>query len=236
MQQSEKFQKADTNLQKMFEIAPSILSSDFTRLAEAIEQVKEGGAKILHVDVMDGHFVPNITIGLPVVKSIREETDMLIDCHLMIAEPNRYAAQFVEAGADMVSVHIEADNHLQRTLTVIREAGGKAGVAINPATALINLEEALPFADYVVLMSVNPGFGGQKFIYTSIEKLRRLRAMIDERSLETRIEIDGGIKVDNVRKVVENGAEIIVSGSGIFGGGNPAEGVRKLIDAATIWV
>ena len=220
----------------MFEIAPSILSSDFTRLAEAIEQVKEGGAKILHVDVMDGHFVPNITIGLPVVKSIREETDMLIDCHLMIAEPNRYAAQFVEAGADMVSVHIEADNHLQRTLTAIREAGGKAGVAINPATALINLEEALPFADYIVLMSVNPGFGGQKFIYTSIEKLRRLRAMIDERSLETRIEIDGGVKVDNVQKVVENGAEIIVSGSGIFGGGNPAEGVRKLIDAATIWV
>lgn len=220
----------------MFEIAPSILSSDFTRLAEAIEQVKEGGAKILHVDVMDGHFVPNITIGLPVVKSIRRETDLTIDCHLMIAEPNRYAVKFVEAGADMVSVHLEADAHLHRTLTAIREAGGKSGVAINPATPLSSLEEALPFADYVVLMSVNPGFGGQKFIYTSIDKLRRLKALINAGGFETRIEIDGGVKVDNISSIVESGAEIVVAGSAVFDGGNPAQAVKKLIEAATVWV
>ncbi len=220
----------------MFELAPSILSSDFTRLAEAIGQVREGGANILHVDIMDGHFVPNITIGLPVVKSIREETDLKIDCHLMISEPNRYAVKFVEAGADMVSVHLEADRHLHRTLTAIREAGGKSGVAINPATPLISLEEALPFADYVVIMSVNPGFGGQKFIHTSIEKLRRLRSLIKERGLDTKIEVDGGVKIDNIAGIVESGAEIVVAGSAVFDGGNPAEGVRKLINAATVWV
>ncbi|MDQ3041685.1 MAG: ribulose-phosphate 3-epimerase, partial [Acidobacteriota bacterium] len=163
----------------MFEIAPSILSADFTRLAEEIAAVEAGGAKVLHVDVMDGRFVPNITIGLPVVKSIRAATDLTIDCHLMIVEPNRYAAEFVKAGADMVSVHVEADPHLQRTLTEIREAGGQAGVAINPATPLSSLEEALPFADFILLMSVNPGFGGQKYIHTSTDKLRRLRRMID---------------------------------------------------------
>ena len=163
----------------MFELAPSILSADFTRLAEEIRAVEAGGATVLHVDVMDGRFVPNITIGLPVVKSIRKITELTIDCHLMIVEPNRYAVEFVKAGADMVSVHVEADVHLQRTLTAIREAGGKAGIAVNPATPLGSLEEALPFADFVLLMSVNPGFGGQKFIHTSIDKLRRLRQMID---------------------------------------------------------
>jgi ribulose-phosphate 3-epimerase len=164
----------------MFELAPSILSADFTRLAEEIRAVETGGARVLHVDVMDGRFVPNITIGLPVVKSIRRITDLTIDCHLMIVEPNRYAVEFVKAGANMVSVHVEADVHLQRTLTAIREAGGQAGIAINPGTPLGALEEALPFADFVLLMSVNPGFGGQKFIHTSVDKLRRLRKMIDE--------------------------------------------------------
>lgn len=220
----------------MFELAPSILSADFTRLAEAIQAIEAGGATILHVDVMDGHFVPNITIGLPVVKAIRQVTKLKIDTHLMIAEPSRYAEKFVEAGADMVSVHIEADAHLQRTLVGIREAGAKSGIAINPATPLVALEEALPFADYVVLMSVNPGFGGQKFIYTSVEKIVRLRRMISERGLSTRIEVDGGIDASNIAKMIESGAEIIVSGTGVFGRGKPTEAVKELIDAATVWV
>ncbi|MDQ6786808.1 MAG: ribulose-phosphate 3-epimerase [Acidobacteriota bacterium] len=219
----------------MFEIAPSILSSDFGRLAEEIRAVEQGGATVLHVDVMDGHFVPNITIGLPVVESIRKVTDLTIDTHLMIEEPSRYAVKFVEAGANMVSVHVEADVHLQRTLTAIREAGGKSGVAINPATPLVALEEALPFADFILLMSVNPGFGGQKFIRTSLDKLRRLRRMIDERELETRIEIDGGIGKDNIAEIVEAGAEIIVAGSAVYGKGKPTEAVRELIEAATVW-
>lgn len=220
----------------MLEIAPSILSADFTRLGEEIRALEAGGASVLHVDVMDGRFVPNITIGLPVVKSIRQMTETTIDCHLMIIEPSRYAVEFVKAGADMVSVHVEADPHLQRTLTAIREAGGKAGIAINPATPLISLEEALPFADFILLMSVNPGFGGQKYIHTATDKLRRLRRMINERGLKTRIEIDGGIDADNIGKIVEAGAEIIVSGTGVFGGGNPTTGVRKLIEAGTHWV
>lgn len=220
----------------MFQIAPSLLSSNFTRLAEEIAAVEAGGAKILHVDVMDGQFVPNITIGLPIVKSIRKITNLTIDCHLMIVEPNRYAAEFVRAGADMVSVHVEADPHLQRTLTAIREAGGQAGIAINPATALSSLEEALPFADFVLLMSVNPGFGGQKYIHTATDKLRRLRRMIDERGLPTRIEIDGGIDASNIAKIIDAGADIIVSGTGVFADGDGEKGVRELIEAATVWV
>jgi len=186
--------------------------------------------------VMDGHFVPNITIGLPVVESIRKITDLIIDTHLMIEEPSRYAVKFVEAGADMVSVHVEADVHLQRTLTAIREAGAQSGVAINPATPLVALEESLPFADFVLLMSVNPGFGGQKFISTALDKLRRLRRMIDERDLPTRIEIDGGIGKENIAKIVEAGAEIIVAGSAVFGKGKPTEAVRELIETTTVWV
>ncbi len=220
----------------MFEIAPSILSADFTRLGEEIAAIREGGATVLHFDVMDGQFVPNITVGLPVLKSVRKATDMTIDCHLMIEEPSRYAAEFVRQGADMVSVHVEADVHLQRTLTAIREAGGKSGIAINPATSLSALEEGLPYADFILLMSVNPGFGGQKFILTMIDKLRRLRRMIDERGFETRIEIDGGIDATNIGKIVESGAEIIVAGSAVFGGGKPTEAVKELIDKGTNWV
>ena len=218
------------------EIAPSILSADFARLAEAIDAVEAGGATVLHVDVMDGHFVPNITIGLPVVKSLRKATSMTIDTHLMISEPGRYAVEFVNAGANMVSVHVEADDHLNRTLTSIREAGAKAGVAINPATPLGTLEEALSYADFVLMMSVNPGFGGQKFVPTSIDKLRRLRRMIDDPGLNVRIEIDGGIDANNIAEVCEAGAEIIVAGSAIYGGGRPTEAVRELIDKATVWV
>ena len=220
----------------MLEIAPSILSADFTRLGEEIHALEAGGATILHVDVMDGRFVPNITIGLPVVKSIRKMTKLTIDCHLMIVEPSRYAVEFVKAGANMVSVHVEADPHLQRTLTAIQEAGGKAGIAINPATPLVSLEEALPFADFILLMSVNPGFGGQKYILTATDKLRRLRQIITERGLPTRIEIDGGIDAGNIKKIVETGAEIIVSGTGVFGGGNPTEGVKNLLEAGTNWL
>jgi ribulose-phosphate 3-epimerase len=220
----------------MIEIAPSILSADFTILGEEIREVEAGGAGILHVDVMDGKFVPNITIGLPVVKSIAKVAKIPLDCHLMIEEPSRYAVQFVEAGASMVSIHVEADVHLHRTLTSIREAGGKAGIAINPATSLSSIEEALPFADFILIMSVNPGFGGQKFIHTSLAKVRRLRMLIEERGLNTRIEIDGGVDTTNIAKVVESGAEIIVAGSAVYGKGDAAAAVKELLDAASVWV
>lgn len=219
----------------MIEIAPSILSADFTRLGEEIATIERGGAAVVHVDVMDGHFVPNITIGLPVVRSLKQATELPLDTHLMITEPGIYAEQFVEAGAAMVSVHVEADPHLHRTLAAIRKKGALAGVAINPATPLVALEEALPFADYVLLMSVNPGFGGQKFIPTSLDKVRRLRRMIDERGLQTRIEIDGGIDRHNIAEIAAAGAEIIVAGSAIFNESDPAQAVRELREAAMQW-
>jgi ribulose-phosphate 3-epimerase len=218
------------------DIAPSILSADFARLGEEIEAAARGGATILHFDVMDGHFVPNLTVGLPVLKSIARVTDLPIDAHLMISEPGRYAAQFVEAGARMVSVHVEADAHLHRTLASIKAAGAQAGVVINPATPIESLSEALQFADYVLVMSVNPGFGGQKFIPSSIDKVRRLRRMIAEQQLETRIEIDGGIDLANIASVVAAGAEIIVAGSAVFGSGNPEGAVRGLREATVQWV
>jgi ribulose-phosphate 3-epimerase len=221
---------------KTIEIAPSILAADFSRLGQEIEAVERGGAAILHVDVMDGHFVPNITIGLPVVKSIARATQLPIDAHLMISEPGRYAEQFVRAGATMVSVHVEADPHLHRTLMSIKAAGAQAGVVLNPATPLGCLEEALHFVDYVLLMSVNPGFGGQRFIPTSIDKVRRLRRIIDERRLNVRIEIDGGIDLENIATVVAAGAEIIVAGSAIFGGPDPEAALRELREATVQWV
>lgn len=220
----------------MFKIVPSILSADFARLSEEIKAAEEGGAEVLHIDVMDGQFVSNITIGLPVVRSIRKVTEMKLDCHLMIEKPDRYAIKFVEAGADMVSVHIEADIHLHKTLNAVRAAGAKSGVAINPGTPLVALEEVLPYSDFVLLMSVNPGFGGQKFIPTSIQKLIRLRRMIKESGFDVRIEIDGGIDSENISKVVEAGADFIVAGSAIFDGGKPNESTQKMIDAATVWV
>ncbi len=220
----------------MIEIAPSILSADFTRLGQQIEIVERAGASLLHVDVMDGRFVPNITVGLPVVKAISRATQLPIDAHLMIVEPGRYAEQFVKAGAQMVSIHIEADPHAHRTLSAIRAAGAQAGIAINPATPLSTLDEALKFADYVLLMSVNPGFGGQKFIPESLDKVRRLRKMIDERGLKARIEIDGGIDAENIAEVASAGAEIIVSGTGIFGAPDPAVALRELREATVLWV
>jgi ribulose-phosphate 3-epimerase len=223
-------------MSRTIDIAPSILSADFSRLGEEIEAVERGGAAILHVDVMDGHFVPNITIGLPVVKSIARTTKLPIDAHLMISEPGRYAEQFVAAGAKMVSVHVEADAHLHRTLASIKAAGAHAGVVLNPATPIGSLEEVLPFADYVLVMSVNPGFGGQSFIPTSIEKVRRLGAMIAYRKQPTRIEIDGGIYSVNIADVVDAGAEIIVAGSAIFGTADPEAAVRELREATVQWV
>jgi ribulose-phosphate 3-epimerase len=218
------------------EIAPSILSADFSRLGEEIEAVERGGAAILHFDVMDGHFVPNITIGLPVLKSLAKVTRLPIDAHLMITEPGRYATQFVDAGAKMVSVHVEADAHLHRTLMAIKSAGAQAGVVLNPSTPIAAVDEALQFADYVLVMSVNPGFGGQKFIPESISKVKRLRQMIDERQLTTRIEIDGGIDRSNIETVVEAGAEIIVAGSAVFGVADAESAVKDLKNATIQWV
>jgi ribulose-phosphate 3-epimerase len=217
----------------MIEIAPSILSADFARLGDEIEAAERGGATLIHVDVMDGHFVPNLTVGLPVVRSLARATRLPLDTHLMISEPGLYAEKFVEAGAQMVSVHIEADPHIHRTLAAIRKRGAKAGVVINPATSLYHLEEALQFADYVLVMSVNPGFGGQEFIPTSVEKVRRLRRMIEERGLPARIEIDGGIGPENIAACAAAGAEIFVAGTSVFGHGDPTRSVRELLAAAT---
>lgn len=222
--------------EKTIDIAPSILSADFARLAEEIKAVESGGATMLHVDVMDGHFVPNITIGLPVVKSLAQATKLPLDTHLMISEPGRYAEQFVQAGAQMVSVHVEADAHLHRTVSSIKAAGAQAGVVICPATPIESLTEILEFVDYVLVMSVNPGFGGQKFIPTSIDKVARLRRMIDQRGLPVRIEIDGGIDLGNIKQVVDAGAEMIVSGSAIFGTKDPGAAVREMLKASVHWV
>ena len=218
------------------EIAPSILSADFSCLGDQIQAVERGGAGILHVDVMDGHFVPNITVGLPVVKSLAGFTRLPIDAHLMITDPGTYATQFVEAGAQMVSVHVEADPHLHRTVMAIKAAGAQGGVVLNPSTPVGAVEEALQFVDYVLVMSVNPGFGGQKFIPQALDKVKRLRQMIVERQLNVRIEIDGGVDRTNIEKVVAAGAEIIVAGSAIFGKSDAEAAVKELRDATVQWV
>ena len=212
----------------MIEIAPSILSADFSKLGDEIKAAERGGAGLIHVDVMDGHFVPNITIGPLVVKAARRATDLPLDCHLMITDPDLFIADFARAGASMISVHVEAVVHLHRTLTAIRELGCKPGVVLNPATPLVSIEEALPFVDYVLVMSVNPGFGGQSFIRSSLDKVSRLRSMIDSRGLKVHIEIDGGIDSNNVGEVVRHGAEWIVAGSAIFGKGDPETATREL--------
>lgn len=223
-------------INRNIEIAPSILSANFSCLGDEIRAVERGGAGVLHVDVMDGHFVPNITVGLPVVKSLAGFTRLPIDAHLMIANPGTYAAEFVKAGAQMVSVHVEADANLHRTLSAIKSAGAQAGVVLNPATPVSAIEEALQFVDYVLVMSVNPGFGGQKFIPESIDKVKRLRQLITERQLNVRIEIDGGIDRTNIETVVAAGAEIIVAGSAIFGTPDAETAVKELRDATVQWV
>src|SRR6185369_5873328 len=212
----------------MIEIVPSILSADFARLADDIARVERGGAKMLHLDVMDGHFVPNLTIGPPVVESIRKTTRLHLDVHLMIENPDRYAAAFVKAGANSVSVHYEACRHLDGTLAMIRKEGAMAGVVLNPATPVSVLEEALEVADYVLLMSVNPGFGGQKFIPYVLEKVRKLDSLRREKKLALPIEIDGGVHLENLAEVVRAGCDWIVTGSAIFHSADPEATVREM--------
>jgi ribulose-phosphate 3-epimerase len=211
-------------------IAPSILSADFAALGEEIARVEAGGADQLHVDVMDGRFVPNITIGPLVVEAIRKRTRLPLDVHLMIVEPERYIPEFVAAGADMVTVHVEACPHLQRTLAQIRELGAKAGVALNPATPVSTLELVLDDIDLVLVMSVNPGFGGQSFIPTAHRKIRELRALLGNRSVD--VSVDGGVKVDLAAALAADGASTLVAGSAIFGAADPAAAI-KAFRAAT---
>jgi ribulose-phosphate 3-epimerase len=217
---------------RKIELAPSILSADFTRLGEQLAMVEQAGAAIIHVDVMDGHFVPNLTVGPFIVEAVRRATQLPIDTHLMIEDPDKYIGAFAKAGANMISVHPEATYHLHRTLNYIRQAGCRAGVVLNPATPLTALEEVLNEADYVLVMSVNPGFGGQKFISSALDKLRRLRDLLQTRRAPVRIEIDGGIVVENAAQVVAAGAEILVAGSAIFGKPDPGTALRELRTAA----
>lgn len=217
----------------MVEIAPSILSADFTRLGDQVAAVENAGASYIHFDVMDGHFVPNLTIGPFIVEWVRKATNLPIDAHLMIENPDNFIGAFAKAGASMISIHPEATYHLHRTINYIRQSGCKAGVVLNPATPLAMIEEVINDVDYVLLMSVNPGFGGQKFIPASLDKLRRLRTLIQSSGSQARIEIDGGIGVENVAAVVAAGAEILVAGSAVFGKPDPGEAVRQLLSAAS---
>ena len=209
-------------------LLPSILSADFAHLGEEIARVERGGATMLHVDVMDGHFVPNLTLGPPVVESIRKITKSVLDVHLMITDPDRYAPLFIEAGADQVSVHYEAATHLDRTVRNIQSLGAKAGVVINPATPVSVLEDILDVADYILVMSVNPGFGGQKFIPNALKKIQRLDRARRERGLDFKIEIDGGVNRQNVESIVRAGCDWLVAGSTVFHSEDSTATVRDL--------
>jgi ribulose-phosphate 3-epimerase len=215
------------------EIAPSILAADFASLGEAIRAVERGGASILHVDVMDGHFVPNISIGVPVVSSLRKATRMTLDVRLMIENPELYIEAFAGAGADMISVHLEATPHLDRVLTMIREHGCRPGAVINPATPVAMLSEVLGKLDHVLVMSVNPGFGGQAFIPESLKKVRQLRDLRESENYAFRIEIDGGIGPENIADVVRAGAEILVAGTSVFRSADPAAAIRSMMHQAS---
>jgi len=212
----------------MVQIVPSILSADFARLGEDIAKVERGGARMLHVDIMDGHFVPNLTMGPPVVKSIRKITGLTLDLHLMITDPDTYAPVFIEAGADQVSVHYEAARHLDRTLRLIQSHGARAGVVLNPATPVALLEDVIEIVDYVLVMSVNPGFGGQEFIPNSLKKIRSLDRVRRERRLDFAIEIDGGVSHDNVESIVQAGCNWLVAGSHVFRSADPAATVKQM--------
>ncbi len=216
----------------MVEILPSILSADFARLGEEIAKVERAGISILHVDIMDGHFVPNLTIGPPVVKSIRKITSLTLDVHLMVSDPDKYAPIFIEAGADQVLVHQEVCPHLDRTLRMIQSEGAKAGVVLNPATPVTMLADVLDVADYVLIMSVNPGFGGQRFIPNALRKVRTLDAWRKERGLHLPIEIDGGITLENLGEAVRAGVNWVVAGSTVFHSDDPEATVRQMQQTA----
>ena len=213
----------------MIKIAPSLLSADFARLADELETV--ASADLLHLDVMDGHFVPNLTIGPAVVKALRGKTKLPFDCHLMISEPQNYIDRFLEAGADMISIHVEAEPHLQRALQMIRDGGAKAGIAINPATSAETLTTAIEFCDYILAMTVNPGFGGQKFIEPVVPKIRHISRLIRERGLRVDIEVDGGIDARTAPHVVAAGATILVAGSAVFGNPDRAGAIESIRSA-----
>jgi ribulose-phosphate 3-epimerase len=217
----------------LIELAPSILSADFARLGEQVSAAAEGGATVIHVDIMDGHFVPNLTIGPPVVKSLRKATDLPLDCHLMIENPDEFIPVFADSGADWMSVHQEAVRHLNRTLHLIKSHHCQAGVVINPATPVETLTEVLDIVDYVLVMSVNPGFGAQQFIPSTLHKMRRLAEIRRQRDLTYRIEVDGGVALETVADVVRNGAEILVAGNAVFGHGDPKKNAEGLLKAAT---
>ncbi len=217
----------------MAQIVPSILSADFARLAEDIGRVEQAGISLLHVDIMDGHFVPNLTMGPPVVKSIRKITNLTLDLHCMIENPERYVPLFAEAGADQMSVHQEACVHLDRTLRLIQEHGKKAGVVLNPGTPVSTLEDVLDFVDYVLVMSVNPGFEAQQFIPNSLNKVRALHRIREERRLRFAIQIDGGVSAKNVEEIVRAGCDWLVAGSAVFHSADPARTVKELQQLAS---
>jgi ribulose-phosphate 3-epimerase len=217
----------------MIKLAPSILSADFAHLGEQIDEVARAGADYVHVDVMDGHFVPNITIGAPVVASIRRATTLPLDVHLMIERPERYISQFAQAGADIITVHVEASAHLHATIRLIKELGAKAGVSLNPPTPLAVAEEFLPHVDLVLIMSVNPGFGGQSFMPEVLPKIADMRELLNNRELRAELEVDGGINADNASDIVQAGADILVAGNSIFGAQEGiGEAIRRLREAA----
>jgi ribulose-phosphate 3-epimerase len=216
----------------LIELAPSILSADFARLGEEVRAALSGGATLLHVDVMDGHFVPNLTIGPPVVASLRKATEAPLDVHLMIEDPDKFIPAFLEAGADWISVHQETCRHLHRTLQMIRSKGAQAGVVINPATPVQAIGEVLDQVDFVLVMSVNPGFGGQKFIPGSLEKIRKLATMRAAKGASFRIEVDGGIALETIGDVVRAGAEVLVAGNAVFGKGDAKKNVQELLKTA----
>ena len=216
----------------MIELLPSILSADFAHLADQVAAAERGGGTVIHVDVMDGHFVPNITLGPPVVKSLRKATGLPLDCHLMIENPDEFIPAFADAGANWVSVHYEACRHLHRSLELIAHHGMQPAVVINPATRVDLLRDILPMVHHVLVMSVNPGFGGQRFIEFSLDKIRRLAELRQELGLAFRIEVDGGVAHDTVARVVQAGAELLVAGNAVFGAGAPEQDARALLAAA----